>query len=167
MYGMMSETEHYQFLMRSVEALQAALNGPQPEGEDHDAPVLDDYLFVLEGQMTTLYGRTRGHPRFGSASIRTSPLIHVTQDQKWARTLSRWYRLENPHRFDTSRLSPDIDLVGYCTLIGVNMVNIPLYLARRIMCQCPTQLARNAAEGGGEDVKKALSEFAETEPPAC
>lgn len=164
---MMSKTEHYQFLMRSVEALQAALNGPQPEGEDRDAPVLDDYLFILEDQTTTLHGRTRGHPRLGSAEIRTSLLIHVTQDQQWARTLSRWYRLENPHRFDTSRLSPDIDLVGYCTLMGVNMLSIPLYLARILMCQCPTQLAQSAAEGGNEDVEKALSGFAETWPPAC
>lgn len=165
MYGMMSKTEDYQLFMRSIEALQAALNGPQPEGEDCNAPVLDDYVFVLEGQTTTLHGRTRGHPRLGASVIRTSLLIYVTQDQKWARTLSRWYRLKNPKRFDTSQLSPDIDVVGYCTLMGENMVSIPLYLARRLMLQRLKQLSLDAMILGCVDESETLSRIKKKWPP--
>jgi len=47
-------------------------------------------------------------------------LIHVTHDARWARTLSRWYRLETPRRIDTSQVSPEVGLASYCPIIGLD-----------------------------------------------
>lgn len=156
---------YHELLTRGITAFQAALKGPDPDGEDRDAPTMDDYLIVLQGQKMNLHGRASGHPRLGTAYIQTSLLIHVTQDQQWARTLSRWYRLGKPRRLDTSQLAPDLDLAGYCIPMGPDGFSIPLHLARRLMEQRPTALSRSATEMGMIALSETLSEIAKGWPP--
>ncbi len=160
-----SDYLYREMLMRSVTAFQAALKGPDPEGLDRDAPVLDDYLIVLQGQKMTLQGYVTGHPKLGSSFITTSQLIHVSRDGKWARTLTRHYRIEDAQQVDTSRLSPGDDLAGFCFPVGSNAFSIPLHLARRMIEQQPTALSRRAREKGLDDVAEALSEIAKSWPP--
>ncbi|WP_196222665.1 DUF6634 family protein [Pseudooceanicola algae] len=154
-----------EFLMRSVTAFRAALIGPDPDGDDRDAPILNDYLTVLQGRRMKLHGWASGHPRLGAAFVTTSQLIHVTPDRRWARTLSRWYRLGRPQRLDTSQLSPDIELAGYCVPMTPDGFSIPLHLARRLMEQGPTGLSRSAMEKGLIELSESLSAIAESWPP--
>lgn len=156
---------YLELLMRSITAFQAAMLGPDPYAAERDAPVLDRYLVVLQRQKLNLHGWVNGHPKLGTRWIQTSVLIHVTQDQKWARTLSGWYRLGDPGRLDTSRLSPEIDLAGICVPMGDDRVRIPLQLGRRIMEQRPTRFAELAKDKGYGDVSQKLVEIAERWPP--
>lgn len=89
-----------------------------------------------------------GHPRLGTTIISTSMLIHVTEDARWGRTLSCWYRLGEPRRIDTSLLSQDIILEGYCTSVGLDGLRIPLRLARMMMAKRSAALSRLALEQG-------------------
>ena len=156
---------YFELLKRSVTAFQAALKGPDLDGADHDAPMMDHYLIVLQGQKMNLHGWADGHPKLGTSLIQTSLLIHISEDQKWARTLSRWYLLGDAQRLDTSELSPDIDLASFYTPVGVDGVSIPLHLARRVMELQPTRLAGIARERGFGDVAVTLSEIAKSWPP--
>ncbi|WP_058249562.1 DUF6634 family protein [Tropicibacter naphthalenivorans] len=156
---------YYELLMRSVTAFRAALAGPDTDGAEHDTPTIDDYLIVLRGEKMNLHGWATGHPKLGDAYIQTSLLIHVTQDEKWARTLSRWYRLESPRHLDTSQLSPDADLAGYCIPVGLGGFSAPLHLARRLMELRPSDLCRIASEKGFDEVSKTLNDIAKIWPP--
>lgn len=164
----MNNTNDYlylELLKRSITAFQAALQGPDPDGEGRDAPMMDHYLIVLQGQKMNLHGWSEGHPRLGTSFVHTSLLMHVSEDQKCARTLSRWYRLGDPERLDASQLSPDIDLASFCVPMGLDGISIPLHLARRLMEQQPNLLAGIAAEKGFDDVSKTLSDIAKSWPP--
>jgi hypothetical protein len=56
------------------------------------APLLDCYH--LESYLTfCLSGQVTGHPVLGDARIHTSQLWAMNQQQGWARTFSRYYRL--------------------------------------------------------------------------
>lgn len=156
---------YYELLMRSITAFQAALQGPDPDGADHDAPMMDDYLIVLQGQKMNLHGWADGHPRLGTGRVQTSLLIHISEDKKWARTLSRWYMLGDAQRVDTSQLAPDIDLASFCILVGSDGIGIPLHLARRVMEVQPSQFRGIARQRGFDDVAATLSEIAESWPP--
>ncbi|MEP2983668.1 MULTISPECIES: DUF6634 family protein [Alphaproteobacteria] len=161
----MHDDLYYNLLTRSITAFQAAMKGPDPHGKERDAPMVDDYLIVLQGQKMKLHGWGAKHPNLGTTFIQTSLLIHVTENQKWAHTLSRWYRLANPVKLDTSQLSPDIDLAGYCVPVGLGGVSVPLHLARRVMAQQPTRLSRIAEEKGFNALSETLSEIARIWPP--
>lgn len=156
---------YFELLKRSITAFQAALQGPDPDGADREAPMMDHYLIVLHGQKMNLHGWAAGHPKLGTSLIQTSLLIHISEDRKWARTLSRWYQLGDAQRLDTSELSPDIDLASFCTPVGLAGVSIPLHLARRVMELQPTRLAGIARERGFGDVTATLSEIEKSWPP--
>ena len=59
-----------------------------------DAPILDRWALGLRSNLV-LAGLSTGHPKFTGEDrlITTSQLVLVSEDQAWARTLSRWYRL--------------------------------------------------------------------------
>lgn len=59
-----------------------------------DAPILNRWAPCV-GTSLFLVGLSTGHPRlFGEDRlISTSQVFMVSEDQAWARTLSRWYRL--------------------------------------------------------------------------
>ena len=156
---------YLELLKRSITAFHAAIQGPEPAGVDRDAPMMDQYLIVLQGQKMNLHGWADGHQKLGTGHIQTSLLIHITADRKWARTLSRWYHLGDARRLDTSQFSPDIDLASFCVPMGLDGISLPLHLARRVMEQQPTRLAGIAAEKRFDDVSKTLSDIAKSWPP--
>lgn len=158
----------YQKLIeRCIEAFNSAHKGPDPKGAENDAPVLKDYTAVLRGRNLTLSGRAIDHPLLGSQLIDTSLLIHVTSDEKWARTLSRWYRLEESRKVDTSRAFPGIDIAGYCLPLGADAVTIPMHLARKVMSQRPGYLSKIALEAGFSKEAEQLDLIDKKWPPNC
>ncbi len=59
-----------------------------------DAPILNRWAPRI-GTSLFLVGLSTGHPKLVGEDrpIRTSQVFMVSEDQAWARTLSRWYRL--------------------------------------------------------------------------
>lgn len=169
-YETMKNTHDYlylELLKRSVAAFQSALKGPDPEGEHIDAPMLDQYLIVLDGQKMNLHGWVDGHPKHGTSLIQTSLLVHVTQDRRWARTLSRWYQLGDLSAATATQISPDIDPAVVCSPMGTGGISIPFTLAQRVMEQQPTRFAEIAVEKSFEDLSSTLSEIAKNWPPSA
>lgn len=157
---------YFELLKRSVTAFEAALQGPDPDGADCDAPMMDQYLIVLQGQKMNLQGWADGHPRLGTTLIQTSLLIYVTEDGRWARTLSRWYQLGDAQQLDDARMMPDTEPEGISIQLGPNSVSVPLVHARRILELQPAHFARIAEEKGFQEVHDALSEIRKSWPPS-
>jgi hypothetical protein len=71
--------------------------GEAPTATDlAQAPLLVDWRFMLTWAGVSLVGFAAGHPLRGSRHIATSPLWALDPDLRWARTLSRFYRLGVP-----------------------------------------------------------------------
>jgi hypothetical protein len=60
------------------------------------APLLVDWRLMLTWAGVGLVGFVAGHPLRGSRTIATSPLWVLDPELRWARTLSRFYRLGVP-----------------------------------------------------------------------
>ena len=61
-----------------------------------DAPLLASWMPAVEPpDGPLLVGRVKGHPRLGDRWITTSLLIGIDPALTWARTWSRWYRIEH------------------------------------------------------------------------
>lgn len=150
---------------RCVTAFQAAQQGPEVCGSGGDTPKIDEYLPVLKGQTLNLQGQVCGHPRLGTTFVRTSMLIHVTKDGQWARTISRWYRLQKPRVIDTSEAFPDSELNGFCLPLGTDGVGVPMHLARKVLANKPMELSHIAVEIGYTDAASKLSEISKNWPP--
>ena len=60
------------------------------------APLLVDWKIVLTLSGLVLTGFAAGHPLLGARAIVTSPLWVLDPESRWARTLSRFYRLGVP-----------------------------------------------------------------------
>jgi hypothetical protein len=73
----------------------AAGRAPTPADLDH-APLLVDWRFALTWNGFCLTGFAAGHPRLGARTIATSQLWAFDPERRWARTLSRFYRLGVP-----------------------------------------------------------------------
>lgn len=92
-------------LCRELETLTADLrrlnvDGAPSEQELRASPLLDQWCF---GFFPTpcLIGAVHQHPLLGNRpSIRTSELILVDTNKRWARTWSRFYRLGDQQRDD-------------------------------------------------------------------
>ena len=95
-----------------LSAFRAVVRGPDPDGADNAAPYMEDWTPVLRGEHLYLAGQVTGHPRLGDTYVFTSGLVYVTEDQQWARTLSRWYRPGAPLAVDTSAAFPDVVLAA-------------------------------------------------------
>jgi len=68
-----------------------------------DAPVLHSWRIAPRGDRC-LSGLCDHHPALGfSRQIITSNLMAYSEELGWARTLSRWYRLENKSNDDENR----------------------------------------------------------------
>jgi len=155
---------YQQFFDRSIIAFRAACEGPVAE-DDENTPSLDGYLPVLQGRKLYLSGWVTNHPRFETTIVGTSMLIHVTHDARWARTLSRWYRLETPRRIDTSQVSPEVGLASYCPIIGLDGIGVPLRVARIVTAQRPDELARLALANGFDESATILTHIGKSWPP--
>jgi hypothetical protein len=73
----------------------AAGHAPTPADLDH-APLLVDWRLTLTWNGFCLTGFAAGHPRLGARTIVTSHLWALDPERRWARTLSRFYRLGVP-----------------------------------------------------------------------
>lgn len=62
-------------------------------------PELDSWILTQRG-IPCLAGMASGHPKLAETGrpIVTSDLWLLSQDRRWARTLSRWYELGRPAR---------------------------------------------------------------------
>jgi len=85
------------WLDRAFISITAAKVGPSAEDLE-SAPELDLWRpqvnFVGE---LVLEGNVRGHPTLGDKAIITSPVIALDPDERWSRTVSRWYCLRRHH----------------------------------------------------------------------
>jgi hypothetical protein len=61
-----------------------------------EAPLLEDWVPVLTQTGLHLVGYAVGHPVRGNRMVMTPPLWWADPDCRWARTLSRFYRLGPP-----------------------------------------------------------------------
>lgn len=68
------------------------IRASEPDEPDSAASHLEDSPPML--QHLYLAEEVTGHPRLRKPRVSTPALVHVTDNQRWARTLSRWYRLE-------------------------------------------------------------------------
>jgi hypothetical protein len=57
------------------------------------APLITEWKVALTPMGISLIGFASGHPALGSRRIVTSPLWVVDPDLRWARSMSRFYRL--------------------------------------------------------------------------
>jgi hypothetical protein len=77
------------------------------------APILDRYSPMLSPLGLQLVGDVTGHPRLGSRRIVTSQVWFADPENRWVRTLSRFYRLgraaENGPGSSLSAFRPDAD----------------------------------------------------------
>lgn len=90
-----TETDRLAALIVDMERLQ---HGVLPEAlAGADAPILDHWM-LSERAVPCLVGLSTGHPTLMGENrlVRTSDLWLISEDQAWARTLSRWYRLGRP-----------------------------------------------------------------------
>jgi hypothetical protein len=88
------ELERLQALVADMEQIRA---GASLVELAVNAPLLDDWSLSMRPEVC-LVGRATGHPLLPGARrpISTSCLWLMSQDKKFARTLSRWYRLGSP-----------------------------------------------------------------------
>ncbi|WP_152541118.1 DUF6634 family protein [Sulfitobacter noctilucae] len=77
-------------------SLRFSMLGPT-SGELKDAPLLQPWAAIRDPQFggAILLGIQSGHPTLRSRLINTSRLCGIAADQSWARTASRWYRVQN------------------------------------------------------------------------
>lgn len=89
-------------MIRLYDAAREAMTTPMPETLA-GAPVLRHWLPVLDpGAVPCLIGNVSGHPKLEDGKrINTSKLLALDPAGGWARTWSRWYRLEDPLPDDT------------------------------------------------------------------
>lgn len=82
---------------RMLVAMDAAEAGPSAADLDR-APVLDAWHPLVSAQgAPILWGIVSGHPRLrDNDHITTSSLVALDDQNAWARTVSRWYRLAQP-----------------------------------------------------------------------
>ena len=88
---------------RIAASLDAGHAGPTPE-DLADAPRLTAWRIVIEPgeRVVRLHGRVTGHPEIDDPELTTSAVIALDAGgsggdhgvEGWARTLSRWYRLD-------------------------------------------------------------------------
>jgi hypothetical protein len=89
-------------LARDLDRIAAA--AAPTAAELSQAPLLVDWRIVWDLTGLALAGFAAGHPQLGSKKIVTSQLWALDPQLRWARTLSRFYRLGVP---EGSAIPPD------------------------------------------------------------
>ncbi|MHA3980825.1 DUF6634 family protein [Halovulum sp. GXIMD14794] len=79
-------------------ALDASGTAPAPDTLAA-APLIDPWQVAVSphAPVATLLGSVTDHPRLPDGPIDTSVLLALDPQGRWARTLSRWYRLGTPY----------------------------------------------------------------------
>ncbi|MDA7422207.1 DUF6634 family protein [Tritonibacter multivorans] len=147
------------FIDRCILAFQAALDGPDPADKENEAPLLCDYVAVITGRKLSLQGFALDHPRLGTGPLQTSLLIHVSNDQKWARTLSRWYRPDARLALDPSVQNMDWDGSNFFESTGLCGVCVPMSVARQVLNQRPAEILSLALAIGDAQAAKELKKI--------
>lgn len=83
-------------LQRLADDLAAIVAGTGPTKADLDGAVLLRNFRVAERSAPCLRGLAHGHPQLDTGLIMTSQLYALDPEGRWARTLSRFYRLMPP-----------------------------------------------------------------------
>jgi hypothetical protein len=85
-------------VIAGLEAARKIKEGHLPTNEDlSDAPILADWaLGDSSNDLVRLVGWVTGHPLLDDGWITTSVLLAIDPERKWARTVSRLYRLDKP-----------------------------------------------------------------------
>lgn len=88
---------HQHHVLKHVCSVLATLDAGPSRAELATAPVLQHWrpFRTLDGSVV-LGGYVSGHPVLRDGPVRTSGLLALDPDMSWARTVSRWYRLEYP-----------------------------------------------------------------------
>jgi hypothetical protein len=89
-------------LAADVAAIRSG-EGPRPS-DLLGTPVLDNWS-LEPFRAHLLAGTVRGHPRLGDSPVRTTMAVLVDENEGWARTLSRYYRLGRKAK--RRRVDPD------------------------------------------------------------
>jgi len=89
----LSELQRLKRLVADMEKVAAGML-PEEIAVPTETPTLNDWYGVAL-ETPALVGYSNGHPRLVGTRrlITTSDLWLISHDQRWARTLSRWYRL--------------------------------------------------------------------------
>ncbi len=94
-------------LLRDLEAIRSG-KGPSAR-QLSTAPLLSGWRFALAPDGLRLTGEVTGHPHLGARpKILTSPVYAVGREFRWARVLSRFYRLGPPGTAPSATASRDI-----------------------------------------------------------
>lgn len=77
--------------------MESIRSGTPPEQLTDEPPILDSWV-LTQRPAICLEGLSTGHPALTGVArpIVTSDLRLISDDQTWARTHSRWYRLGRP-----------------------------------------------------------------------
>lgn len=86
--------EKIRLLQRLTDDLTDIVAGTRPTAQDLSGAVVMRGFMIGQHQVPCLIGMAEGHPRLGSKLITTSRLFCVDPNGRWARTFSRFYRLE-------------------------------------------------------------------------
>lgn len=78
-------------------SLELGKRGPTPD-DLGNAPMLSPWIAIKDPQYggAMLVGLQTGHPVLKGPLINTSRLCGIDIDRTWARTASRWYRVDDP-----------------------------------------------------------------------
>jgi len=88
--------EHIRRIRAMCDDIDAVLAGLSPSEEMlAQAPLLEEWRLVPD-QSTRLSGRVLGHPTIRSGPLVSSQVYMLDPGRRWARTLSRFYRLGAP-----------------------------------------------------------------------
>lgn len=90
--------------MKSERVLQALADaarhaaGEEPDNETlASAPLLEGWIMTAIGESSfVLEGVVSGHPRLPDGLISTSRIVAIAHDDRWCRTIGRYYRLGTP-----------------------------------------------------------------------
>lgn len=99
--GRMRQSLVFDYQLERLSALVADMQeitkGSSVEALAADPPHLDRWM-LGKRPVTCLIGHASGHPVLPGTGrlIATSDLCLISEDGRWARTLSRWYRLGTP-----------------------------------------------------------------------
>ncbi len=149
---------------KNIVAFRAALEGPDRLGRDAGAPRLEQWKICVRQEALFLAGEVSGHPLLGDDWISTSALIHLSDDLAWARTRSRWYKIDAPTVPEQSGPgsggSPANVFVCDRGVIALGAPQVRIMLANR-----PRMLAAKAARFGLDDLLPPLHGIMRVWPP--
>jgi len=94
-------------------ALDTSETAPAPDTLA-TAPLLDPWQVAVSSRApaTILLGIVTGHPRLPDGPVETSVLLALDPQGRWARTLSRWYRLGTPYAEATPSAEATAHVLG-------------------------------------------------------